>query len=412
MAQLISLVVLVFSSKFYEPNQFGEFGYYISLSVILSVCATGTLDQAIAISRDLTESTWISISSLLIAIFFLLVLLLLIATLYFIDYFLGFAIDDILSEPWIFPAILNGFFISVSNIIFLNLVKHGQIRSSALLKISIQVVIGIFIGMFGLLDILQVNGLVYGTLLGNFLVAVIFIIHSNSLFFRSVSFDSTVVWNVISKYRSYALYQLPSQVLNGVGLGIPVFAIGLIFGDYFAGVYVLATKIVVSPFGLVFKGVGEFFKVDFSKKFHSGCDLVNTFYMYFSLIFVLCVGLLIFYGGFWSFISSYFFEAEWALGADIAKILLILAFVQGLSVPLSCTVLLFEKFKFELFFQFLRVVLVSASLAFSAYLQTGFLTSVLNLVVAVCVSYCGHLAFQIWLTHRGQRKFCSGIRGS
>lgn len=164
---------------------------------------------------------------------------------------------------------------------------------------------------------------------------------------------------VLTRYKDYPLYRLPSQFLLVVASQFPVLMIATLFGSEDAGQFSLAFNSLAVPIGIVSQSVGNAFYVEIASVRKNAKSIIRSAAIalilrlaIFSIIPALSLAL-------WgSAIFQMVFGDNWIVAGLFAESLAISLFAQVLLVPIVHVLTVLNKNFDLLWINFSRVVLI------------------------------------------------------
>lgn len=164
---------------------------------------------------------------------------------------------------------------------------------------------------------------------------------------------------VLSHYRDYPLYRLPSQFLLIVASQYPVLMVATLFGSEDAGQFSLAFNSLAVPIGIVSHSVGNAFFVELTSIENKDRSKIRDV----SLALIVRLALLsaipalmlvLFGGGFFQIVFGY----EWSVAGKFAESLAIALFAQIVFVPIVHVLTVLDRNRDLLWINFVRLVLI------------------------------------------------------
>lgn len=255
-AQLIVVLSTPVLTRLYSPEDFGIYGMFISIVVILTNIINFGYEQSIVLPKKLDKSISLTKVSILISTFisiFLLVILII------ISFILGSLTKEQLIFIYSVPLFLGVVGISQAYSNFLVRRKQFSILSYSMATRSTSMVISqIFLGLFSYIGVV---GLIIGHILGQvFSVYSMFKKKKNQFKFvlkSNVQVDS--VKGQLFKYKDFPLFYLPAQLVGAVSLQIPIILLTILYNPFIAGLYLMGHRLLTLPSKVVGQAISMVF---------------------------------------------------------------------------------------------------------------------------------------------------------
>lgn len=257
LAQVIPLIIYPFLGRLYSPEQFALLAAFTSFVSILAAFITGRYENSIFIADNEKEAVSLVYLSLLLPLLFFAVLLPFLSVFYCqIGVFLGLSSLD----GWIWLCLLASFFITVFNVYNEWCVRKEYFRRLSYNKITNS--IGISVGKVGFFySFFSKVGLVIGDFVGRMLTAIacVFrIIKYDKESFGKVSLKELIY--VSKKYREFPLYNMPAQLINTIGVSIPIFILGYYYDSEKVGFYSMTMTVLMLPVNIISLSIRDVFR--------------------------------------------------------------------------------------------------------------------------------------------------------
>jgi len=367
LSQAILFAFIPVLTRLYPEEVFGLFFIYTSLTEILRVIASLQFERAIVLPKNDTHA----INLLAIA----LIINLLINLLFFLLIFLFYEIIiEISSEDnigkWFYYIPLSSFLLGSFEAFSFwnNRLESYKIISFA--KISKSTTVGtsqIFLKYLNF----QSSGLFMGVIIGQFvsyIYIIFFSVKSISKNLKYLSVKKSIV--LIKKYKDIPLYNTLLTSLNTISNQIPILLLAKYFGAESAAYYGIASRVVMTPMGLISESVGQVF-------YKTSSDIINknkklfTFVKktYFNLAKIAVLPVIII------FVSTYFFDIffgeTWYKAGQYTRIMLPWLTIAFLNRPVSWLIVVLNKQKIISLFDFILLILRFLAIYLSYKLMFG-----------------------------------------
>lgn len=353
LAQAIPFFISPILTRLYSPESFGLFGSITAIIGITTVVATFRYELAILMPHDDRDAAYLLYvalcAAILVSIFTSIILI-------YMPSLLGLTTSNIYIRLVIpFGVVLSSAVITLNYLA--NRFKQYEQMSFAKILNSVnvawsQLLIGatsITITKFGL-----VLGQLIGQTLG--LLYLTFALRKFTFPVINIAEMHGVAW----KYKHMPIYVLPGQLMNTISANLPIFYLGSLYGLEMLGLFVLAYKVLSLPVSMLANAVGDVYRQEASEAF-------NSFGRCRPLFLKVFLGLLIssivpFYVV-WLYgepIVTFLFGEEWQFAGTLVTIMVIRSWAQFVISPLSSTIILSGRAKYDTIWQlFLFLILLA-----------------------------------------------------
>jgi O-antigen/teichoic acid export membrane protein len=241
LSQIIPFAAAFIISRVYTNEEFGFYGYYITIAGILSVFATLKYEVALIVSDSEEKALRIMQTVLFIAIVFTLILFICVGFLYlfykisFIYFLLPFSVFAI------------ALYTSIDR--YYNRFSHY--KSMSILRMTKSGGEAIY-NVLGSLHWLRPFNLILG-FTGGYALGVIYFIITQIKLCRKIlsSFSLRNIRVTLLEYKDFAMFSFPHTLLNTVSTSIPVLLIPYYFDNTILGLYMFGFKYVQAPLSLI-----------------------------------------------------------------------------------------------------------------------------------------------------------------
>lgn len=390
-AQAVPVAISPILTRLYTPQDFGILALFIAISAIASVCVTGRYELAILLPQNDDDALHIVALSMCLSASISL-LLLLIVTVF------NHQITSLLGVPalsgWLYwlplstmligiYTSLNGWSNRKSYYRRLAITRVAQTSSASLLQVSVGFMGG------------RTTGLISGQIFGQFIsslfqLGLLYRGHKEKL----KTLDYKRVIELAKKYIDYPKFMVIGQLLNTASGYAPLFLLGIFFNPALVGFYSLSQRVLVSPLSVVWGSVGDVYRSEASRIYREEGNCIEIFKSSakkLAIISLLVVTPVFLFG---QEIFAFVFGEAWREAGEIASIISIMIFFQGVSSPLSQTILFADKQKLDLVWQLLRILLASASFYAGVYFFDDYKVALFFFSIAFSFLYLLHTVFQ------------------
>ncbi|WP_417559129.1 lipopolysaccharide biosynthesis protein [Mesoflavibacter zeaxanthinifaciens] len=371
--QMILFMSLPIITGIFSPENYGLYSESLSYALILSAVLVLGLDRAIPLSskNDIDSNS-----------FFLLLLSLFFSLLIFVLLFFLFENREkyiyilVLSLGFCLFNILNFRLISENDYKFDAMVRCYQV---ALLSIM-QIISGFFFPNYVSLS------------LSDFFSKVLVLIYSVPKSFKFIFKNSLTFF--LGKKEFYT-YGLMSTILTSISMNIPIILIGYYYGSKYVGLFFLAQKLTTAPVTLLGTSISKAYYIKMNEIKYSNGDIM-AFFLYnlkktCILAMLLVPALYIF-----SLFFPLFFNEEWGDASIFLLLLIPLVFGQMIYNPISMTITVLNKQKYDLIFSLLRVVGVFILFKMSSHFEVSIFKTILNYSLWMMTLYISMTLVSYW----------------
>lgn len=179
---------------------------------------------------------------------------------------------------------------------------------------------------------------------------------------RSLNESRTKLKTVLARYQKFPKYQTGAQLINALSVYMPVIFMNAFFSSTWAGWYSVAWRMIAAPVTLLSQAVGQIFYRDSAEKERAGhrldefMETTVSALLRISLLPAMALGVVA------PTLVNYLLGAEWALVADIVRILLISAIAAFITSPVSLVLNVKERQRQDLLYKFLLFALRAIAL--------------------------------------------------
>ncbi len=260
LASFISFCFLFILTRLFTPEEFGKWDVFMRIIQLVAILFTLRLEMTIVLPKDQKEATKVSLLSLVIL--FLLSFLSLIIFFLFHDYF-----NSLIGNPfdswWLILIPLGGFFLGFYNILLnwnSRFENYKKISKSNVVHSSVSSPLSAVLYFLGLSSAL---GLILGQIFAR-VIAVYFLIHNFFSEIKKIKFSEFLnsSKNLIKKYRSFPLFEIPQSLLQRFSNDIIFYFTAFAFGGATVGILSVSEKILAKPLNII----SESFKVAFYQR--------------------------------------------------------------------------------------------------------------------------------------------------
>ena len=389
LAQVLTMIAMIVSARFYTPENFSDFGVYIAVVAIVLTFATGRLDLALIQVGTLLE--YKKILSTAFSILFGSSVLFMICMTQLYDFELG----DRMVILIFFGLISTGVSQVYSNL-FSSQERYGEI---GLLRFMAALLFAVLSIGFAYYDIYVSEGLILASLISQSSNALMYIARSRvPLTVPGVG----ELKSVITEYRDYWTMDSVSALLNTVGRQLPLIIFPTIFGSVIAGYYFFSQRMIAAPVNLVANSVGNVFRKGATKEYDERGNFRELFL--FALVRLLLgaiVGTTTVFLVVDENIVKLIFGDQWVGITYILRAVVVFYAFKFVVSPLTYSLYVVRRLHWNLFGQLLYLTCLFMPVAIGWYLgyQANLIISLH--VVGACIAYTWYLGMSYYCAVKG-----------
>ena len=386
-AQLFNTIVTPIITRLYHPEEYGVLTFYITLISLLTIISSLKYEYGIAISSNDNKAINILVLSICVLLFFVCC----ISPVFFVLS----KIYEILKFWYLIP--IGILFAGLYNIFLQWALRKRDFKSISKTKIIQSVFSNITKIGLGFLKIGPI-GLILGNIIGvsaGIRALSLTLFNQKKLFYKSIS-KKRLYWG-LQRYIKFPIYFTPSQLLNHLGVQLPIFFLTFLFGSKLVGYYSLAHTIVNLPTLLLGNSIGDVFyseavnigKSNPKKLKHLSIKLFKKLLFTGIIPFIIVV---LFGPGLFSLV----FGSNWYEAGIFAQILAFLVYARLIFMPTSRVFEVFEKQKQVFWLDLTRVVLVLIVFLVSIYFVFDvYLTLILYCIAMILIYFVTFVYAQV-----------------
>jgi len=359
-SQLIPFIISPILTRIFSPEEFGMFGLYFSISMIISVFITGRFESTIILPKS--DADAINLAGLSLSITLLISILLFLLILFF-----KHPVSVLLKNPgienWLFILPVTMFSIGLFQTLnYWNnrKEKYKQMAVSRVARSAGTSVASIAIGY----ALLKKGGLILGDTIGQLLASFL-------LFFTTWKNDKHLVKEISKskmkeqaiRYQQFPKFNVASGLFQKISSHAPVLMLSSFFGETITGFFSFSQRIISAPSAIIARAIGDVFRqkanVEFLEKGNCSALFLKTLKL---LAAIGIVPFTLFYF-FAPEIFGFIFGKEWLIAGEYSKIMTVMFFLQFVVSPISSMFLIAEKQHIDLWIQIILLLGVLSSFA-------------------------------------------------
>lgn len=231
-------------------------------------------------------------------------------------------------------------------------------------------------------------GFMIGFLLVSLLYLMILISPLKNIIF-SLSIRKFIVY--VKKYKKFPLFTLPAATMNTLGSQLPIIIIGTLFGDKWAGYFLMVNKIVTAPTVLISTNINKVLSQIVTQKIahNNTYDHTITYFLKLTCSLAMLVGLLVFC--FVEFDGMIILLGDEWRPAEILCLILLPAAMFGFVAKSVSKFAIYGKNEWGLYFQLFYAVFSFASLYGVHFVTSDFHTVLSVYSGVICAIYLAQI---------------------
>jgi O-antigen/teichoic acid export membrane protein len=340
-AEILPIIITPLLTRIYLPEDFGIYGFVLSIATLLGVFSTLRYENSIIIAKDYEEAhvalrlcEYISYAS-----HFLLILLIIITSRFFLatndQYITWFMLIPLVSFSSAFLRVQISFATRKSNFKDISKIRILQAISIAFLSAT-----------FGLTALIE-NGLIWALIVGNVIGILLFKLKQKE--------RELIAWQQImlffKRHKNFALYSLPAELVNTGTSRYPLLIAPIMFGTEVAGYLTLAYRLVGLPARFISTAVAQVFFQHTSTSARSAQNCRQLFLITSGVLLIIS---LVGFGSLFMVNDSVFetvLGAKWKNVGEYIRILIPLFAINFIVSPQSSLIYVAEKQSLDLLWQ-------------------------------------------------------------
>jgi len=390
-AQLLPIAVSPILTRIYTPEDFGVLALFMSLSMILSIVATGRYELAIVLPKKDTHGFNLLALSVIIAGIFS--VLLIIALLFFHDFFVVLLKNEKIGK-WLYLLPVVVFFLSGYNALnyfhtrlknYKILAKFRVLRSAVLAIVQT----GLFFLHNGILAL--VSGYSLAQLSGN--MAMMREALKDSELRKTVSKAKMIA--LAKKYSKFPKFTLFANLLNKGSSEMPNILITPLFSSSILGFYSLGYRLLAVPSSFIGASLSQVFMQAANEEILKTGKSNVIFKSVFKKLLLIGVPFFVLLATFAEPVFGFVFGSEWAIAGTYAMLLTPLLFTRFIVSTLSVVLYVFEKHAIILATQIVMFAISIGVFSISFILKMDFQNFLLLYSLTLSGYYLFYL-FTLW----------------
>ena len=357
LAQLVPVIFYPIVSRLFTPADFGILAAINSIATIVATIATGKYETGILIAKS--DGAASNIWGLVMSLSILLLSVQLCIFYIFVDFF-----ARLLNNPGIVHYFYIPFISAFAIIIYQSYnewcVRNKYFKNLSFNKIVNSSSVSAIETIMGLTKVLGGGGLIVGDLVGRLISAFSCLYHGlkkDGNLIRYVSLKRMLLY--AKRYIDCPKYVMPGQLLNTLGVAMPVFVIGAFFSQQEVGFFSMANMVILLPASVISLAMRDVFRQK------ANDDFLILYFMA-PVLFKFVLG------------------EPWMEAGIYARILIPVVAISFISDVLGATFIVAEKMKYVLYWQIFYFVMTLIPLFIGGYCKNIYLLLYLFMICRAC----------------------------
>jgi len=399
-AQVIPVACAPFLTRVFNPKEFGVFATFIAVTAFFNVILSGKYELAIILpKRDKEAINIVTLACTIASCVTVFTLLPLIISSKYLSAL--FQIPELAEYIWLIPV---SAFLSTIYLIFNEwCIRKGNFFTLSKNKISNTASVAGSSVLFGLNAV--PFGLILGQLAGQLLSSVLAmkrIIQEDRQLIPYISIRKMRLFFI--RYRNFARYIIPAQLLNTLSGQLPIFFISHQFGASEVGLFALTDRVLAVPLTFLGNAFRDAFKQKAAADYNSmgNCHDVFRKTTLFLVKLTIIPFLILFIVA--PFLFEKAFGGEWRQAGDYARMLMFMYMLSFISMPTSWMFVIAQKQGYDLAWQILFSLTTVASLVVG-FVAKSVTVTLVSLCVGRSLAYMVQLYFSYQFAKGNEFKF-------
>lgn len=379
-AQAITLLSTLLLARLYTPSEMGQFNVWFAFLTVGAVVVTARYELAFFSLKSEAQSP--ALGKLIFCLSALLSLTLSIALLV-----------ASIATPWLPEGISTyitplgiAVFVSSLNTSLLSLLAlHQRFTALGIARVGFATSVALAQIIAGLLA-QGTSGLIYGQLLGSLLAVAGIIACLDKQWLQAArGAPAQALSQARFAYKSFPLYSLPADLLNNVARQLPVMMIAARFGNDASGWYGLTLKMMGAPISLLATSILDVFKEQAARDYREQGNCLRIYkktLVSLALIALPPFALLFFLS---EYLFGTLFGSQWHQSGVYARLMIPMFYTAFIASPLSYTIYIAQKQKYDLIWQAVLLAISVAIFGFAPDAEYAIRWFSLSYAVMYCI---------------------------
>lgn len=388
LAQLIPFLLAPVIARLYYPSDYAVLAAYSSISILLTIVATGMYDSALML--DNTDEEAVNTASVAVSITLLLSVLSGIVIIFFRDIIAEFTGNESVTF-WLYLIPLTVFFTGLYNTLAVWTNRRKRYKRLAVNRvIQTFFITGLTVGL-GFLG-LREKGLLISMISGQAIACLLLLLQSlkdDSPLFSFIKKEQIKL--AFKRHLDFPKYSMPQGFLDGLRESSIILIISNNFTPVILGSYSYAVSILNRPLQIIGNAFGQVFYQSATEKFNNKKDLhsfsiktIKTLALISAPFFIV----LILFG---RQIFGFVLGARWADAGFYAQILGVWLYFRFILSPITKIPIILKKQKAFFIFGLIYNISMPLSLFITITYTTNFLTVLFIFTIVGVINYIAQL---------------------
>lgn len=340
-SQIIPILCAPLIARLYNPNDYAVMAAYSSISVLLTIIATGMYDSALML--DNTDNNAINTGAAAVIVTLVISFLSAIVVFLFRDS-LAILTGNKNVAFWLYLLPLTVFFFGSYQTLSVWNNRKKRFKRLSINKIILSITTASLTLAFGFYGFRE-KGLLISLILQafSFLLLLIQTINSDYSLFKSISKSS--ILSSFYRHQDFPKYNMPQGLLDGAKESLILIIISNYFSATIVGSYYFATNILLKPLQIIGGAVGQVFYPFASNIYNQTHNIYKVSRSTFLSLFISGLPFVLIILFFGEYIFKFIFSAKWNDAGVFAQILIVYLFLRFIASPLSTIPLILQKQK-------------------------------------------------------------------
>jgi len=369
-AQMIPLIASPLIARIYSPNDYAVLAAYSSITIILTIIATGSFDMAQML--DLNDVEAINTGSLALVTTLVISTVSLVCMLMFMTQISNLTGNNSVSF-WLYFVPVTVFLTGLTQTFTLwnnRKKRYKRISIIRILNTAGTTVLMLLLGYIGYGG----NGLIIATIIGQAIALILLFtltIYDDISLMKYIS--TKLMINSFIRHKDFLKYNMPQGFLDGIRESSILIIISNFFGAYALSSFSFTKSIIIGPLQLIGNSVSQVYYERASSSFlktGSINKITKKTYMGITAVVAPFLLIILLFG---ENIFSYVFGNRWSQAGMISQILAVWLFVRVTTSSISTIPIIIGKLKHNFFISIIFnlvpiIALLLASIKFNEFL--------------------------------------------
>jgi O-antigen/teichoic acid export membrane protein len=372
LAQAMPILASPILSRLYTAKDFGLFALFLAISSVLATLASGRYELAIVLPARDSDGAKLTIAAIYLSV--VVALALLVTVLLGNLFFRGF-LPKAPIESWLYLIPFAVCVTAVYQSITYWLIRKCEFQRLAATRVTRSLMTVVAMLGFGVQHRIA-GGLILGTLIGQGLVSVgLFAQMRGQLYGAAGSASRASLSQALRRYNAFPKYSIPASTINAIIGDLPVFFLSGAFGASAAGYFGLSQRVLGGPLSTISGAFADVFKQQANQDYLQNGTCRPIWRITFARLMLISLVPLITLLAAGPALFAFVFGEQWRMAGKFAQLMAPYVMLGFVASPLSRTIYVAEKMRYDLIWQGTLLVLALGSLFLGRAFGTA-LTSV------------------------------------